>query len=211
MTLQNRVLPTGEITNAPWRGTLMGNRGILHDETQTLKTARWTHPHWVTCVLSYKDWHRKVMTPNRYTELFFADEASALAAGHRPCALCRRADYNAFRAAWSTAHGERSLNADDKIRHSARVTRDRQHIRHEAPFESLPDGTFIWFENGTYLVWDAVLLHQENGRYTRTRPRPISGTAIVLTPVPTVATLKSGYRPMVHDTAGPLLERPKTL
>ena len=86
MTLQNRVLPTGEITALPFRGTLMGNRGILHDECQRLKTKRWTHPHWVTCMLKYKDWHRPVMTPRNYTELFFSMNAPPWPPGIAPVA-----------------------------------------------------------------------------------------------------------------------------
>ena len=99
MPLQNRMTPLGDIIAHSGRGSFMGNRGILHAPDQRLGKARWRHPHWVTCVLVYKDWHREVMQPNNYTELFFLDEATALAAGHRPCALCRRKDYDAFQRA----------------------------------------------------------------------------------------------------------------
>src|SRR5688500_15168681 len=98
MPLQNRVTPFGEIEAAPARGLFMGNRGILHDANQQLGRARWRHKSWVTCLLSFKDRRREVMAPRRYTELFFCDEAVALAAGHRPCAECRREDYERFRA-----------------------------------------------------------------------------------------------------------------
>lgn len=201
MPLQNRVLPTGEITRQPWRGKLMGNRGILHTAQQELETRRWTHPHWVTCVLQHKDWHRDVMTPNAYTELFFLDEPSALAAGHRPCALCRRADYTAFRAAWAAAHGERPLTQDDKMLHAARVTRTRQHIRHKAPLSSLPDGCFIWHDGAAHLVWGTSLLRNDGDGYGSIHQRPRSGEADVLTPKPTVAAMKQGYRPALHPSA----------
>lgn len=205
MTLQNRVLPTGEIAAQSWRGKLMGNRGILHDDHRQLKTARWTHPHWVTCVLRYKDWHRPVMTPRRYTELFFLDESSALAAGHRPCGLCRRAEYMAFRAAWAGAHGHNSLGDDDRMLHAARVTRTRAHRRHDAAIDGLPDGTFLWINGAAHLVWGDHLLRCEDGGYTAALPRPTSGTVTVLTPAPTVATLANGYRPTLHPAAETLL------
>ena len=96
MPLQNRVTPGGEIIADPARGTLMGNRGILHDAGQRLGVARWRHPHWIYCRLSFKGRRRAVMAPGRYTELFFLDEASALAAGHRPCYECRREDFLRF-------------------------------------------------------------------------------------------------------------------
>lgn len=205
MPLQNRVLPTGEITQQPWRGTLMGNRGILHDDAQRLTPRRWQHPHWVTCVLRYKDWHRPVMTPHRYTELFFLDEAAALAAGHRPCGLCRRADYTRFRRLWAAAHGANPLEHDDRMLHAARVTRTRQHIRHTAPLATLPDGCMIWHAGAAHLVWGQHLLTCAAGAYTARLPRPKGGTATVLTPAPTVATLSQGYQPALHPTAQALL------
>lgn len=204
MTLQNRVLPTGEIVAAPFRGTLMGNRGILHDEAQTLKTRRWQHPHWVTCVLHYKDWHRPVMTPHNYTELFFLDEATALAAGHRPCGLCRRADYNRFRQLWDAAHGPApDLMTLDRHMHRDRVTRTRQQVRHTAPLKSLPDGTFILHDGAPHLVRDARLLRAAPDGYNASLPRPTSGEATVLTPACTVAVLTQGYRPALHPSASP--------
>ena len=206
MTLQNRVLPTGEITAQPWRGTLMGNRGILHDSHQQLETRRWQHPHWVTCVLKHKDWHREVMTPNNYTELFFLDEPAALAAGHRPCALCRRPDYNRFRAAWAQAHGQNSLLQDDRFLHKARVNRSRVHRRHSAPLSTLPDGTFIWRDGATQLIWNDKLLRCDRGTYTHVAPRPVRGDAEVLTPEPTVAALLHGYLPALHPAARKLIE-----
>ncbi len=205
MALQNRVLPTGEIIAQPWRGTLMGNRGILHDAHQRLGTARWTHAHWVTCVLHYRGWHRRVMTPHRYTELFFLDEPSALAAGHRPCGLCRRADYAAFRTAWAAAHGSNSLDHDDRMLHAARVSRNRTHRRHDAAIDTLPDGTFLWKDGAAYLLWAGQLLRYEAGAYTTALPRPASGMVTVLTPAPTVAALSAGYRPALQATARALL------
>ncbi|MGB8623555.1 MAG: hypothetical protein WCD16_12105, partial [Paracoccaceae bacterium] len=105
MPLQNRVLPTGEIVVHPARADFMGNRGILHGGNRQLGTARWRHKTWITCLLSFKGRKRVPMTPGRYTELFFLDEAVALAAGHRPCAECRRADFLRYRDAWQAATG----------------------------------------------------------------------------------------------------------
>ena len=112
MPLQNRVTPFGEITDQPWRGGLMGNRGILHDSQNKLGAARWRHNNWVCCVTEFRGRQRAPMpakgAPTRYTALFFWDEPCALAAGHRPCAECRNADYRRFKTAWLAAGLPRS-------------------------------------------------------------------------------------------------------
>ena len=101
MPLQNRVTPTGDIVATPHRGRFTGNRGIIHDPaTKTLLNKRWSGPAWITCVCEFRGWRRKVMATRSWTELFFLDEATAFAAGHRPCFFCRRDDANRFRAAW---------------------------------------------------------------------------------------------------------------
>ncbi len=209
MNLQNRVLPTGEITAQPWRGTLMGNRGILHDDDQQLGRRRWQHPHWVTCRLSHKGWHHPVMTPRNYTELFFLDEATALAAGHRPCALCRREDFNRFRHAWAQAHGRASLRDDDRVLHAARVTRQRRQRRHQAAIAALPDGCFILFETRPHLLWRGQLLECEGGLYTRRITAPRAAHVTALTPAPTIKVLARGYRPELHSSARHLLGDPE--
>ena len=101
--LQNRVLPTGDIVAEPTRGTLMGNRGCLHDADRALGVARWRSKAWICCTLTWKDVRRDPMPPGRWTALFFLDEATALVAGHRPCAYCRRADFLAYAEAWRSA------------------------------------------------------------------------------------------------------------
>ncbi len=145
VTRQNRVMPDASIVAVPARGTLTGNRGILHDEDGRLGIARWRHCHWISCELDYKGWRRRVMSPGTWTELFFLDEAVALAAGHRPCALCRRADYTRFVTAWTAATGQRATAADmDRQLHAARVDRTtRLQVTHEANIATLPDGCFI--------------------------------------------------------------------
>ena len=201
MTLQNRVLPTGDIIADPARGTLTGNRGILHDDAQHLGTARWRHPHWISCVLEWNGTRRTPMTPGTWTELFFLDEAVAMAAGHRPCALCRRPAFRAFQAAWADGTG---LPADapsiDRALHAARVTRDRRQVRHDAPLSTLPDGTFILWQDRPHLVRRDRLHPWTPAAYGPPLPRP-EATVTVLTPAPMVATLGAGYVPQIHPTA----------
>ena len=200
MTLQNRVLPTGEIVADPARGLFTGNRGILHRPDGTLGISRWKHPHWVCCRLSFKDRYHGTMPERGWTALFFLDEAVALAAGHRPCHECRRADALLFRAAWEDAMGPVDRLADiDKILHQARVTRTRQQVRHEAEAETLPDGTFILFPDPVLICGTAIYPFTSAG-YGAKRRRP-KGTVTVLTPEPTVRALAAGYRPVLHPNA----------
>lgn len=202
MTRRNRVTPEGSIVADPARGLFMGNRGILHDETGRI-TAPFRHHNWVCCELDFKGRKRDLMQPGRYTELFFLDEAVALAAGHRPCAECRRADYNRFRAAWAKATGSRpSANAMDAALHEARIIpRLRAQRRHEADLTDLPEGTFILWEGRPALILDDRLLPWAPPGYGPPVPRPASGRVTVLTPAPTVATLRAGYRPALHPSA----------
>ena len=200
MPLQNRVLPTGEIAALPLRGTFMGNRGILHGPDRTLGPARWRHPHWICCVLAFKDRHRVPMTPGRYTELFFHDEAVALAAGHRPCAECRRPDFLRFLDAWERAHGDRPKAAEiDRILHAARIeSRTRRQRRHKAETAALPDGTFVLHDGAPALVQRARLHPFGPEGYGPPLPRPRAGEAEVLTPAPLVAVLREGYAVTLH-------------
>ena len=208
MALQNRVTPFGEMIAHPARGLLMGNRGILHDYDQRLGHARWRHPHWVTCVLVYKDWHREVMQPNAYTELFFLDEATALAAGHRPCALCRREDYNAFQAKLAKAlHRQEVLDADslDRMLHQARISAGtRQQARFEAMLNDVPDGAMVQLGGDPEVAWlvrGQQLLRWQPDGYDEAIPRPVGKLVEVLTPRPTTLTLLHGYEPSLHPTA----------
>jgi hypothetical protein len=204
VTLQNRVMPDGSIVAHPARGTLTGNRGILHDVNRRLGTARWRHSHWISCELSYKGWSRKVMSPGTWTELFFLDEAVALAAGHRPCALCRRTDYTAFRTAWARAFGRIATAAEiDRALHAARINpATRLHAIHQDEIASLPDQTFIRLEDGIHCVHGDSLLPFAPEGYGTPRPRPTGGKVSVLTPRLIVAVLAAGYRPRLHPSAG---------
>jgi len=203
VTLQNRVLPTGEIVAEPaYRGTFTGNRGILHGPDGTIGPARWAHPHWVTCTLTHPRGHHHGPMPDRgWTALFFLDEAVALAAGHRPCGYCRRDAYAAWVAAWSKAHGQTDRIAMDKALHAARVTRRRAQVRVEAALDDLPDGTFILQDGTAHLVHGNHLHPFAPGAYGPATQRG-NGPATVLTPAPTLAVLAAGYRAVLHDTAG---------
>ena len=199
MTLQNRVQPDGEIVAAGWRGAWMGNRGILHDEAQQLGAARWRHRNWVCCALQFKGRKRQLMAPGRYTELFFYDEAQALAAGHRPCAECRRADYNRFRSAWEMAFGPTDARAMDAALHAARVRRNRSQIRQSLPARGLPQGVMILRPTGPALIWQDALFGWTAEGYAAAEPLP-EGLLTVLTPAPTRAVLAAGYAPQPHDS-----------
>lgn len=198
MPLQNRVLPTGEIVADPARGLFTGNRGILHRPDRSLGPARWAHPHWVVCTLTHpRGVHHGAMPAHGWTALFFLDEAVALAAGHRPCAYCRRPAYRDWVAAWTGAFGPTGRVAMDRILHAARVTRSRAQVRHEARAAALPDGAFIlWQDRAHLILGDAALPFTPSG-YGPVRPRPAGGVT-VLTPAPTLAVLAAGYRPVMH-------------
>ena len=204
MAHQNRVTPRSEIIAHPGRGMLMGNRGILHDVEGRLGKRRWTSDLWIACALAFKGRHREVMAPRTYTELFFLDEAVALAAGHRPCAECRRADYNRFRAAWAAAGLGHSAKAPaiDACLHAARLTDPPRRQRlHQAPIASLPDGAFITLDGQDHLVIGPALYPYAPGGYGPPRPRPAQLEVTVLTPAPLVAVLAAGYQPLIHPSA----------
>jgi hypothetical protein len=151
MPRQNRVTPFGEIIATTERGTFMGNRGVLHDAEGHVERA-WKVKRWLVCVLEFRGRKRKVMTPNRYTELFFLDEATALAAGHRPCAECRHARFIAFCHAWKLAHpghGDLPRPTADEIDnrlHAERVTANRPKRSFTTALDGLPDGVFVTME-----------------------------------------------------------------
>ena len=198
MPLQNRVLATGDIIAHPARGLFMGNRGILHDESQRLGRQRWKHKAWIICALAHKDWHRQVMAPGTYTELFFLDEAVALAAGHRPCALCRREAYRHYAAAAGHQGGAQALDA--RLHAERAIPRRFRQRRHEAPMAALPDGA-IMFDGTPKLVWGQSLLPVRPQGYGPAEARPLSGRVTLLTPPTTVRALANGYRPELHPTS----------
>lgn len=208
MPLQNRMTPAGTIVADPARGLFMGNRGILHDGDRRLGKARWRHRNWIICLLEFRGRRRAVMTPRRYTELFFLDEAVALAAGHRPCADCRRDRFRSFVAAWMSGMGFAGPPPKaaelDAVLHAARVTsKPCAHVTFEAELPDLPDGAFIRLAAGDSprLVLGDRLLTWTPGGYCNAVTRPTRGSACVLTPRPTVAAMAAGYRPELHPSA----------
>jgi hypothetical protein len=208
MPRQNRVTPWGDLIATPERGTFMGNRGVLHDAEGHIQRP-WQVKRWLVCVLSFRGRKRTVMTPSRYTELFFLDEATALAAGHRPCAECRRERFNAFRAAWQTALGLSSLPTADEIDrrlHTERVGLHRVKQTFVAGLKDLPNGVFIEHDGGegkeAYLAWDDCLLPWSPGGYTERLARPKNAEVIVVTPRSTVEVIRAGYVPEVQHAFG---------
>src|SRR5947207_15328090 len=156
MPLQNRVTPQGDIIATPHRGMFSGNRGIIHDPaTKTLLTRRWASRAWLTCVCEFRGRRREVMGGRSWTELFFLDEATALAAGHRPCFYCRRRDAEAFRAAWARGNGGEALRAAaiDAVLHDERLEgRGKRLHPLPAPVLALPDGAMITAGGESFLV-----------------------------------------------------------
>jgi hypothetical protein len=206
MPKQNRMTPLGEIVAVPERGTMMGNRGRLHDKECHIRRP-WQVKRWLICLLDFNGRHRQVMAPDRYTELFFLDEATGLAAGHRPCFECRRKSYNAFVDAWTVGNsgklGARRPTADsiDERLHGERVGPGRSKHTFTAQIGELPDGVFVTLEQGSdqpLLLWDGRILVWSPGGYKRARPRPDGVVVSVPTPGSTVAAIRAGYFPEVH-------------
>jgi hypothetical protein len=206
---QNRVTPFGDILAIPQRGTFMGNRGVLHDAGGHIKRA-WQLKRWIICVLEFGVRKRRVMTPGRYTELFFLDEATALAAGHRPCAECQRARFLAFCCAWQKAQANRvelptptAAMIDDRL-HGERIGSDRSKRSFQAGLNELPDGVFVtvaaWGEQAYLVRGDHMLVWSPRG-YGEQRRRPKGEEVKVLTPPSTVKSIRAGYLPEVHSCA----------
>ena len=207
MPLQNRVTPTGEIVAVPARGTLMGNRGCIHRPDRTLGVTRWRSKMWIACRLEWKGVRRDPMPPGRWTALFFLDEATALSAGHRPCAYCRREDFNAFAEAWRSARAlrERPRAGDmDAQLHLERVeSRTRVQRTTHRRIGDLPSGTVVRHDDFIGLVAAEAVLRPWSfdgyGPAVRIHDRTV---VELLTPPSTVAAISAGYRPARHPSAG---------
>jgi hypothetical protein len=209
MPLQNRVTPFGEIVALPQRGLFMGNRGIIHDPaTRTLLKRRWTSKAWIVCVCEFRGVRRSVMSRRSWTELFFLDEATALAAGHRPCFYCRRAAALAFAAAWARAHRLRRVSAGlmDAQLHAERL-RDGGKLVHplRGALSDLPDGAMIVASGDAYLVARGRALRWTASGYES--PRRLTRADGLLTPPSTVATLRAGYVCELHPTLSDVRNR----
>ncbi len=202
MPLQNRVMPTGEIVATPERGMFTGNRGIIHDPaTKTLLRKRWSCPAWLICVLEFRGRRRKVMGGRSWTELFFLDEATAFAAGHRPCFYCRRDDANRFRAAWEKGNRVKDLHAPeiDAVLHRERLASGKKLHRLPMPIARLPDGAMVQAGGDSFLIVQGRALKWSPAGYSRATRLPED--AMLLTPPSTVRAFAAGYRPVLHPSA----------
>jgi hypothetical protein len=205
MPLQNRVTPLGSLVADRARGLVYGNRGCLHDDAGRI-VRRYQVRRWIACRLQFNERHRSpLMQPGRYTELFFLDEATALAAGHRPCAECRRADYVGFLAGWLERHpGESRADAVDLRLHAERLEPTGGRRLHQAPLSSLPDGAFVLRDGEPYVVVGAALRLWTPRGYTAGVPRSGRETATVITPPSLVEHLRdarSSALPLLHPSA----------
>jgi hypothetical protein len=196
--LRNRVTPFGEIVATSARGTLMGNRGVLHDDQRQI-VRDWQVRRWIACRLDFRGRQREVMPPGRYTALFFLDEATAFAAGHRPCAECRHADYLRFRAAWP-ARTEASIDEIDRQLHLERRSGPWRPRTHPADLAGLPMGAFIARDGAAWLVVEDALLRWSPAGYTEPAPRT-AGPVQLLTPPSIVELFRNGYTPVIHPSA----------
>jgi hypothetical protein len=203
MPLQNRVTPTGDIIATPHRGMFTGNRGIIHDPaTKTLLKKRWSSPAWITCVCEFRGWRRLVMGRRSWTELFFLDEATALAAGHRPCFFCRRDDANRFRAAWEKGNGVTDVRARemDSVLHRERLDRSRKRLHPlPMPLKQLPDGAMVQAGEESFLILQGRALQWSMGGYQKADGK--IDDAMLLTPPSTLRAIGAGYRPVLHPSA----------
>jgi hypothetical protein len=205
MPLQNRVTPAGEIVAADSRGLVLGNRGCLHGDRRELGVSRWRSKLWICCVLEWKGVRRDPMPPGRWTALFFLDEVTALAAGHRPCGYCRRRDYLDFALAWQAAEAasQRPLAWQmDAVLHAQRTDRRRRKLTHAAAVNTLPDGVMVRIGGNPSLHLAGRFLPWSFTGYGPPVPAPPpNGLAEVLTPPAVTAAIRAGYRPLLHPQA----------
>lgn len=208
MAKQNRVDPWGRLNRFPDKGIWMGNRGILHNEEREI-VAPWRHKAWVTCRLSFQGRKRDpIFSAGNYSELFFLDEATALSAGHRPCAECRRNRYNEFKALWCAANlddasaAEVSIARIDQQLHAERAISGGGKVTYHAALQSLPAGTFIELNGAAYLYWAHRLHLWSAAGYSQPKLQVAPSTMVsVLTPASIVGVLSRGFVPQVHESA----------
>ena len=204
MPLQNRVTPIGDIVATPHRGLFTGNRGIIHDPaTKTLLNKRWSSPAWITCLCEFRGWRRPVMGRRSWTELFFLDEATAFAAGHRPCFFCRRDDAKRFRSCWESGNGVSDIRAKeiDAVLHQERLERGRKRLHPlPMPVAQLPDGAMVQRGENSFLIVQGRALQWSMVGYGRVDQK--INDVMLLTPPSTLRTIAAGYRPVLHPSKG---------
>ena len=202
MPLQNRVTPSGDIIATPHRGLFTGNRGIIHDPMTKTLTRRWASQAWLTCVCEFRGRRREVMGGRSWTELFFLDEATALAAGHRPCFFCRRDDANRFRAAWEKGNGvaDVRLRDIDAVLHRERLDGGSKRLHPlPVPRAELPDGAMVRAGDESFLIAQGRAMLWSPGGY-REASHAIKD-AMLLTPPSTLRALDAGYSLVLHPSA----------
>ena len=201
MPLQNRVDPKGNIISTPARGAWLGNRGVIHNAQQQI-VRPFKVKAWIICALQFRGRHREVMMPDRWTELFFLDEATAFSAGHRPCFQCRYQDHQRFKTAWlkgNPTYGfthKTPISEIDNIIHTERIDKGKK-VTFEDQIQNLPTGTFIEINGEPYLVTDKLICHWTTFGYGEAMPSPIMETVTVLTPRSIVNAFRAGYMPQV--------------
>jgi hypothetical protein len=202
MPLQNRVTPLGELVADPARGLVYGNRGCLHDDEGRIRR-RYNGRRWIACRLEFRGWQRSpLLQPGRFTELFFLDEATAFAAGHRPCFFCRRDDANRFRAAWEEGNGVSGVRAReiDAVLHGERLDRRKKRLHPlPVPVAQLPDGAMVQRGEESFLIVRGSALRWSLAGYSETVTA--IDNALLLTPPSTLRALSVGYRPALHPSA----------
>jgi hypothetical protein len=201
MPLQSRVDPFGNLFATRARGTLMGNRGgRILDARKKLSSRRWASRQWICCVLAFKGRQRQVWSGDSYTELFFLDEVTAFAAGHRPCFECRRKDAEKFAALFSGKAKRATAPAMDMVLHAERLD-GREKRTHRRALDDLPDGAVIAHGGEAYAVRGKHLLRWTPQGYAETKPRPRGLHVDVLTPPSILAVLAAGYAPRWHPSS----------
>ena len=199
MTLQNRVTPLGDLIADPARGLVYGNRGCLHDAHGRIRRHHQVK-RWIACRLEFRGWHREpLLQPGRFTELFFLDEATALAAGHRPCALCRRADYDFLTVVWTQSHpGQTGADAiDAQLQRERLVPGTAKRALHAVQLDRLPDAAFVLDRGEPHVVLGKHLLRWTPAGYADPRPRPRNARAQLITPPSLVELLGRDREPLV--------------
>jgi hypothetical protein len=206
MPLQNRVTPLGELIADPARGLVYGNRGCLHDGNGRIRRHH-NGKRWIACRLEFRGWLRRpLLQPGRFTELFFLDEATAFAAGHRPCALCRRGDYDRFGEIWGELHPrQKGADAIDAQLQVERLANDGRSSRLQVvSLDLLPDGSFVLWDGRPALVLGTHLLPWQAAGYAEGSVRPPGAYVPLITPPSLVEVLRAGWEPVVpllHPTA----------
>jgi hypothetical protein len=200
--LQNRVDPFGRIIKTSARGALMGNRGVIHNEHREI-THAFKHKAWISCVLEFKERHRTVMTANRWTELFFLDEATAFAAGHRPCFECRKADAKKFKSCWIEGNSEynftmtTSIKKIDEVLHRERIDAYKNKVMHQRLSTEIPEGTFVLVDDDAYVFTQGRLHKWTPFGYEDVRAMPGDLVLAALTPNSIVNAFRAGYMPEI--------------